>query len=356
MATDWSTPTTTSNYSTEVLQSVNGKIESAAKADYGTDTNVPTGALRFNSTTKKWEEWGGASWVIRDLIATGLEATNVIINGITDTIIQKDGVDYVSVGVDPITSLEGMKLHSTSFFQLKGDNTSINFNTGSVDGADSKSLEFSGGGAYSHLRGANVGLFGNEHASTGQLYLGGGSAVGGDVIMAPEGVEEARFVKGGGIQLQHNHDTLASTPPANKFNLFSSDGFPQGKDPAGRHHFERVTYTPVVTPTTGAWTHYATYHSHYFLIGRLCFFSVYVYGNNNSITNDIDVSMPFTQRWGTSTNPQTCFMYNGTWYPVGICYTSQSNAYVRISKWYNNTQFGVGDKHIILRGFFEAAI
>ncbi len=61
---DWNKPDNNSlytNYSTEV----NDKFASLAKQSYGTDTNIPTGAIRFNETTKAWEKWSGSVWAER---------------------------------------------------------------------------------------------------------------------------------------------------------------------------------------------------------------------------------------------------------------------------------------------------
>jgi hypothetical protein len=58
---NWNNPTNSTNYST-VLTDINDKAASLAKQDYGSDTNLVTGSLRFNQTTKAREKWSGSVW------------------------------------------------------------------------------------------------------------------------------------------------------------------------------------------------------------------------------------------------------------------------------------------------------
>jgi hypothetical protein len=59
--TDWNTPVNGTTYSS-VLSLINEKAATLAKEDYGSDTNIPTGAVRFNATTKARERWSGSAW------------------------------------------------------------------------------------------------------------------------------------------------------------------------------------------------------------------------------------------------------------------------------------------------------
>jgi hypothetical protein len=60
---DFNAPTNTSTYST-VLSTLNDKISSVAKMNYSGDTNIPTGALRLNTTTGFLESWSGSAWTL----------------------------------------------------------------------------------------------------------------------------------------------------------------------------------------------------------------------------------------------------------------------------------------------------
>lgn len=59
---DWNKPDNASNYSTGVLDILNDKIEGAATMDFTGDTNVPTGAIRWNATSGALERWSGSAW------------------------------------------------------------------------------------------------------------------------------------------------------------------------------------------------------------------------------------------------------------------------------------------------------
>lgn len=59
---DFNSPTNTTTY-TSVLTAINDKISSVAKMLFSGDTNIPTGTLQYNRTTRTFEEWSGSSWV-----------------------------------------------------------------------------------------------------------------------------------------------------------------------------------------------------------------------------------------------------------------------------------------------------
>lgn len=68
---DWNKPTTTSNYSTEFIPEISNRLLDVAKGNdpaLVTVTNVPTGMIRWNSASGKWEKYSGAAW--GDLAAT----------------------------------------------------------------------------------------------------------------------------------------------------------------------------------------------------------------------------------------------------------------------------------------------
>lgn len=67
MAIDWSTgtssgdPKLTTTY-TNVLGNLKERDEHLAKMDFTSDTNLLTGTVRLNTSTKRIETWGGAAW------------------------------------------------------------------------------------------------------------------------------------------------------------------------------------------------------------------------------------------------------------------------------------------------------
>lgn len=68
---DWSKPTTTSNYSTEFIQELDGRIDDNAFQNdpaITTVTNPPTNMIRWTSASSKWQKYNGSIW--SDLAAT----------------------------------------------------------------------------------------------------------------------------------------------------------------------------------------------------------------------------------------------------------------------------------------------
>lgn len=87
---DWNQPTNASAY-TGVLTTINEKLQSSAKMDFTGDTNVPTGAIRHDGTTNKWQEWNGSSWVDLNVnfggrvgIGTTSPSTGLDVQGVND--------------------------------------------------------------------------------------------------------------------------------------------------------------------------------------------------------------------------------------------------------------------------------
>lgn len=61
MGENWNNPSLTSNY-TDVLTELKARDVSSAKMDYSSATNLPTGVIRWNSSSKKFESWNGSTW------------------------------------------------------------------------------------------------------------------------------------------------------------------------------------------------------------------------------------------------------------------------------------------------------
>lgn len=60
--TDWNTPIVTTDFD-DVLTILNAKIQASAIMSFGSDTNLPSGAIRYNTTDNLLERWNGTSWI-----------------------------------------------------------------------------------------------------------------------------------------------------------------------------------------------------------------------------------------------------------------------------------------------------
>lgn len=62
MAGNFNKPVNTDAYAT-LLQFIRENLAELAKGlDASTAANIPSGAIRFNSTTRRWEKWNGSAW------------------------------------------------------------------------------------------------------------------------------------------------------------------------------------------------------------------------------------------------------------------------------------------------------
>ena len=120
---DWLKPDNNSNYQTEVLTEIKTRDENNAKQDYGSDTNLPVGTIRFNRTTKKWEEWGGVSWAVpvADYAIDVASVAGVVPGNATGNIALSNGALCTNLNADLLDGNQG------SFYQ-----NAANLNTGSI--------------------------------------------------------------------------------------------------------------------------------------------------------------------------------------------------------------------------------
>src|SRR6185437_10157966 len=60
---DWSLPTTTSNYATQVLQSIDDRLKDVATGFNNTVTsNLPTNAIGWDTNNLCFRQWNGSAW------------------------------------------------------------------------------------------------------------------------------------------------------------------------------------------------------------------------------------------------------------------------------------------------------
>jgi len=81
---NWSNPVLTSTY-TDVLNILKDRdVDLALQFDGTTTTNIPTNAIRWNSTANRWQKWSGSAWgeLTSTYALTGLSTTgNASIGG-----------------------------------------------------------------------------------------------------------------------------------------------------------------------------------------------------------------------------------------------------------------------------------
>jgi hypothetical protein len=134
---NWNEPTN-STPATNVLATLNEKVANAAKMSYGADTNLPTGAIRYNTTTRLFESWSGSAWA---------------------------GLPVYFVG------------------------------TGTADGSDNQTLTLAGGGAAATGRGGFTVWNGNEAAEVGSIRSYTGNAANATFQVNLAGSNGAFYVK-----------------------------------------------------------------------------------------------------------------------------------------------------------------
>lgn len=81
---NWSNPTLASLYTDFLSQLKDRDVDIALQFDGTTSSNIPTGAIRWNSTANRWNKWNGSSWaeLTSTYALTGLSTTgNASIGG-----------------------------------------------------------------------------------------------------------------------------------------------------------------------------------------------------------------------------------------------------------------------------------
>lgn len=165
---DWNKPSGTStkaNFPTEVR----AIATNAAKADFTGDTNLPTGVLRYNRTTKQFEEWSGAAWVamqITNLADGAVSAAAKLADGVVTE--AKIGSLAVSSGKLAANSVIDTKIQDGAITENKYANLSIGtgrYKDASITGAKIADGEI-GGPKLSDTAPSLIAVFGPISATT----------------------------------------------------------------------------------------------------------------------------------------------------------------------------------------------
>lgn len=141
MATDWGKPTVTSLYTT-VLDEIKSRDESIAKQDFGSDTNIPDGFIRFNKTTKKPELKVAGLWVdLVDIFNINVDKVDGKDASAFEEVVKKGAANgYCGLGADskvpaanlPSTAFKGGLVRKTTTQTITSDanvDTKVTFGT-----------------------------------------------------------------------------------------------------------------------------------------------------------------------------------------------------------------------------------
>lgn len=120
MATDFNKPVVTDAYATVLPGLVTANKDLAMMLEptlTGTSTNLPTGAVRWNATTIRWERYNGTAWVTLPAAGNNVYAISISGNAATTT------------ALATARTIGGVSFNGTANINLPGVNTAGNQNT-----------------------------------------------------------------------------------------------------------------------------------------------------------------------------------------------------------------------------------
>lgn len=120
MATDFNKPVVTDAYATLLPGLVTANKDLAMMLEptlTGTSTNLPTGAVRWNATTVRWERYNGTAWVTLPAAGNNVYAISISGNAATTT------------ALAIARTIGGVSFNGTANINLPGVNTAGNQNT-----------------------------------------------------------------------------------------------------------------------------------------------------------------------------------------------------------------------------------
>lgn len=362
---DWNNPLTTSDYD-DVLTMLKDIIKHSAQMDYAGDTNIPTGAIRLNLVSGRFENWDGSAWVEQALAYTRKDAVETITAAWeftaapkTDTISEKTAAAGVTVdGVllkDSQVNTDQINEKTAAAGVLVDQLVKIKdgaITTATSDGSDNQALNLCGGGAPLNSRGARLILQGNEGGAG--AYLDSGSISGGSIILRPLETEVFRVHADYINTTKPIRIVSSASEPSNDASRsqlwYGSGGRPRWKDANNYNHFQRYTFTPA-NPTVSAGTITGGgKNGEYALCGDVCAFAMQFTNWTLSSAATIYVTLPFTPVGGI----RICFscdLYNGSW-QTGRGHYDGSGTTVELL-YFNATQMGSGSgKWFTVNGTF----
>jgi hypothetical protein len=153
---NWSNPTLSSSYADFLAQVKERDTDAAVQFSIGSPTNVPTGAVKWDTSLNRWQKWSGAAWVE---LATTYNFTNLKANGTFEvtgnTTLGDSSADSVTFNAATITFASATTITGALTFagaiafngnvtlgDAVGDNVTINAGTVNLPGGGAS---FAGG-------------------------------------------------------------------------------------------------------------------------------------------------------------------------------------------------------------------
>lgn len=113
---NWSNPTLTSIYANFRQELVDRDTDVATQFTAGTATNVPTNAVRWNSSLNRWQKWSGSAWaeLASTYALTGVTCTSFSNTG--NTTLGDSSADSVTVNAATVSFPNGATASGTVTF------------------------------------------------------------------------------------------------------------------------------------------------------------------------------------------------------------------------------------------------
>lgn len=121
---NWSNPTLTSTYTNFVTEVKDRDVDLALQFDGQTVSNLPTGAIRWNSGINRWQKWSGSAWgeLATTYALTGLSTTGNASIGGTLSVTGATSL-ATATATTPATGDNSTNLATTAWVRAQGYST-----------------------------------------------------------------------------------------------------------------------------------------------------------------------------------------------------------------------------------------
>lgn len=313
---DWNKPTTSSNYADFVTELADRLDDLALAFDGRTVTNLPTGAIRFNSATQVFEKWDGSAWAaldtkygVKDAVNTWTAAQTISASLTVDGNL---AVDRTGDAVNAVMDLKADTTNNTLVRHYRGSVLRASwYFSGSAEQLVAVVYDAAGASAQSQISVTHAGAVALGFAGVSKLATTAtGVSVSGDLAATTATVPAASI------------DTLTTNQVA-----FPATQVPS-TDANTLDDYEEGTFTPVVqgTTTAGAGT-YSAQVGRYTKVGRMVHVSGYLDWTAHTGTGNLRLGgMPFTAAAVTNNKPPMAVWSANLTFSGQLCGRMNNNA------------------------------